>query len=371
MPSLFCLLASAFLLSAAPGGSLAYLEGTEQEDQCVMVLTPGGGAPLRVGPGMRDGAPRWSPDGSRLAFETQNDGRRVIWVVNADGTGGQALPHAHEWNQDPRWSQDGTQLAYTAQAEEGLPQRVMVYSFAREAEERWGGEAGVALRPVWMPNLNLMLALHPEGRDAALADTALTVLRDEALLSGALLAIGLFGGAGGYTTEPVIVSKSGMLPILPLAPDSGESRRYAEWHIEINPKGERLAFESNEGGDREVMVLGRRGFTNVSNDAGADWAPVWSPDGRSVAFESFRGGTRGVYRVFTDTARVLPVLAPKGAQAWAPAWSADGRKIACVTDQRGRREIAVVALRGDEVSFVPLEAGRVADAPAWSPVAKR
>jgi TolB protein len=49
---------------------------------------------------------KWSPDGTRVVFDTQRP--RELWVANADGSGITTLPNGRT----PSWSPDGTQLAY-------------------------------------------------------------------------------------------------------------------------------------------------------------------------------------------------------------------------------------------------------------------
>jgi hypothetical protein len=64
-------------------------------------------------------APRWSPDGARVAYATwSNDPRGITvrtHVVNADGTNDHELPGppGAVWNGRPAWSNDGTHLAIT------------------------------------------------------------------------------------------------------------------------------------------------------------------------------------------------------------------------------------------------------------------
>ena len=40
--------------------------------------------------------------------------------------------------------------------------------------------------------------------------------------------------------------------------------------------------------------------TNLTQNAGDDWAPVWSPDGQHIAFASNRDGNTEVYVVAVD-----------------------------------------------------------------------
>jgi dipeptidyl aminopeptidase/acylaminoacyl peptidase len=49
--------------------------------------------------------PRWSPDGSRLLYESQRpDGKRDLWIINADGTNKINLTKGQGDNTDGVWS---------------------------------------------------------------------------------------------------------------------------------------------------------------------------------------------------------------------------------------------------------------------------
>ena len=57
--------------------------------------------------------PAWSPDGSRIAYESTRSGNSEIWVMNSDGTGEPVNVSNHEsWDSDPAWSPDGTQITF-------------------------------------------------------------------------------------------------------------------------------------------------------------------------------------------------------------------------------------------------------------------
>jgi TolB protein len=72
-------------------------------------------------PGAYDSAPAWSPEGSRIAFESNADvgganpeGDMEVWTMNADGTGATQLTHNDLHDEGPAWSPDGKLLAYTS-----------------------------------------------------------------------------------------------------------------------------------------------------------------------------------------------------------------------------------------------------------------
>lgn len=58
-----------------------------------------------------DGMPAWSPDG-RIAFVSDRDGNREIYVMNADGSGQSNLTNDPREDEFPAWSRDGARLAF-------------------------------------------------------------------------------------------------------------------------------------------------------------------------------------------------------------------------------------------------------------------
>jgi len=60
-----------------------------------------------------DSAPIWSPDGRRIAFESNLDGDMEIFVMNADGSNVQQITHNTIWDEGPAWSPDGTKFAFS------------------------------------------------------------------------------------------------------------------------------------------------------------------------------------------------------------------------------------------------------------------
>lgn len=363
--SMFLLVAAA-LCAVEPSGQIAFVSGNSQSEQCVCVLDVTSRAVTRVGAGKGDGAPCWSPDGEWIAFESPQEEGISIHVVRADGSEGRALTHKYPWNRGPRWSSDGRQLVYASDAKAGLEQIAVIYDLESNTESEWNAGRPGVLRPVWLPNLKLMKALNPdqgftwEGVDSEKFVT-------EALESGALVAIGLVGETGKYTTEPWLVTRTQFAPLLQLL--TKDSLRYTEWAMEPDSSGEHIAFETNDGGDREIFVIGKRGINNVTNHRAADWNPVWAPDGKWLAFESFRGGHRGVYRVFPDTARVFPVAVPENADCWSPTWSPDGAWLAYVSDQTGGARIFVRNVAAETEQPLSEQATQ-AYAPAWRPEPK-
>jgi TolB protein len=58
-----------------------------------------------------DRAPDISPDGSRIAYVSEQNGRYGLWVMNSDGTNAVQLPYVGNAGA-PAWSPDSTRIAF-------------------------------------------------------------------------------------------------------------------------------------------------------------------------------------------------------------------------------------------------------------------
>jgi Tol biopolymer transport system component len=79
-----------------------------------------------------EGAPAWSPDGSRLAF----CGPGGIWVIGADGSGlRKVIPNGEK----PSWSPDGSRIAYQVRGQMSLgPLRIADADGGNVQKFTWG-----------------------------------------------------------------------------------------------------------------------------------------------------------------------------------------------------------------------------------------
>ena len=103
----------------SPDGSLVAFTVTRLDEEAddyrsAIWLVPGDGSapPKRFtgGPG-KDNAPRWSPDGARLAFLSDREGGRAqIYVINVSGGEARKLTAIPQGAGAPVWSPDGTRL---------------------------------------------------------------------------------------------------------------------------------------------------------------------------------------------------------------------------------------------------------------------
>ncbi len=69
--------------------------------------------PFTSGPKM-DNSPRWSPDGTKLAFVSDRGGDRQIWIMPTTGGEAYQLTKMRRGASNPVWSPDGTKICFTA-----------------------------------------------------------------------------------------------------------------------------------------------------------------------------------------------------------------------------------------------------------------
>ena len=311
------------------------------------------------------GAPRWSPDGAFLAIPVRSTDSKVsIVLLNVDSREFIDLPHQSPRNILPRWRSDSRAVAYQTTNLDGSNARIAVYDLDTEEESIWaGGQEGV-MRPVWLPNLDLMLLLDPR-QELEIPGVDIRQFMREASELGVIICIGYINVGESLRTEIFVATASQAINILPII--KSDSHRYVEWAVEPDRRGRFIAFESNDGGNREIYVLGRRGLVNVSNHREADWNPIWSPARDLLLFESFRGGKRGLYRVHPETAHIIPVTGSVEVETWSPTWSPDGNWIAYIGNEAGSPQLYLSDAEGTH-SLPVLSVPTPVFLPAWRPV---
>ena len=80
----------------------------------LFVMNPDGSSPVNLSKpfGIPAGG-TWSPDKTKIAFDSERTGNWEIFVINADGSNLVNLSNDPGTDQRPRWSPDGTQILWT------------------------------------------------------------------------------------------------------------------------------------------------------------------------------------------------------------------------------------------------------------------
>jgi Tol biopolymer transport system component len=143
-----------------PDGALwrCRVDGTER-----LRLTP---ASLRVY------LPRWSPDGTQLAFRAESASLPVkIYTVSADGKQLKQLFSDGRNEADPSWSSDGKKMAFgrTALPYESHPKAIHVYDFESGQTSTLPGSEGL-FSPRWSPDGRHIAAMSLDSQRLMLFD---------------------------------------------------------------------------------------------------------------------------------------------------------------------------------------------------------
>ena len=192
-----------------------------------------------------DGWPTWSPDGSRIAFESDRSGNWDIWIVNADGSGLVNLTRSPEEERYPAWSPDGRRLAFTSRR--NGPSNVWLLN----VEEALGGVgASNAVNLTKSPHRDRYAMWSPDGTKIAFntnrdGDQEIYVMNADG-------------------SNQANVSQS---------PDSIEG--LADW----SPDGKRLVLYSDRPGNKDLFVvdLASKRWTNITRHPASDEFCTWAP----------------------------------------------------------------------------------------------
>jgi TolB protein len=205
----------------------------------------GGGNPRRLTFGASDDWPTWSPDGQRIAFQSDRSGNWDIWCIKLDGSGLTRLTDDPGADRYPDWSPDGQKIAFTSKR--GGNEDVWVQDVT-EILRGAGGSAPVNLTRAESRDRYAMWS--PDGERLTF-----NTERD------GNLEIYMMNADG---SNPRNVSR---------APESTEG--LADW----SPDGNSLVLYSDCTGNKEVFIVdlltGK--WTNLTNHPASDEFATWSP----------------------------------------------------------------------------------------------
>jgi Tol biopolymer transport system component len=195
---------------------------------------------------------RPSPDGTRIAFDSDRDGERAVYVADADGQHVRRIT-GEGFAALPSWSPDGQSLAFV-RAERGNPQvwnlwttNLATGAFQRltdhETGQPWGGS--------WFPDGGKLAYAHDDR----------------------IIVLDLASGGERVHESP----RNGRMVRLPV----------------VSPDARHIVFQVVRDGVW-LLELSDGSMRRVLSDPTADEF-TWSPDGTRVAYHSERLGSWGVW----------------------------------------------------------------------------
>ncbi|PYV35319.1 MAG: hypothetical protein DMG22_02690 [Acidobacteria bacterium] len=278
--------------------------------------------------------PRWSPDGTKLAYARLNDsGIWDIWQVAAlGGTPRRLILNAT----DPAWSADGRSLAYENTASGAIWISDSSGQNARElthSDFNWAAETNPSISP---DGRELAFVFRSEGPYGELAVVDLDSGKVRQLTHDGALALSPAWSPDSrfiYFTS----SRGGTMNIWKIAATGGEPGQITagqgdDAQLDVSRDGKRIVFstyheKSNIG---QLDLEAKPGQPNLklltTDPARNQLAPVYSPDGKHLAyFCNFKGAEKeSIWVADADGSNPVQLVEDEHINIF-PHWKADGQ----------------------------------------------
>ena len=307
----------------------------------------------------------WSPDGRSIAYRQ----RDTLYTKALDAGASRAVAAGYDLH-SPAWSPDGGWIAYVSGNRDFVLGSANLGNLAPSAV--WlvrvtGGppipitdNKSLNMSPIWVPRGRQLLFVSDRdgGRDVyrvtlrrsgepAESPTRLTTGLNAHTISlsadGKRLAYSVYTETANVWSLPIPDREP--VPISQATPVT-TGKQIIET-VGISRDGRWLAFDSDRSGNSDIYKMPLAGGEpeQLTTDPQPDFAPSWSPDGKEIAFHSFRNGTRDIFVMPAEGGAAEPVVATP-AQERGPDWSADGQQIVFSSDQGGRIALYIVSRKG-------------------------
>jgi dipeptidyl aminopeptidase/acylaminoacyl peptidase len=264
-----------------------------------------------------------SPDGQRVAFSWNPDGRWEIYEISlSDGSVPRLVSHGPGAKFHPRYSPDGNLLAFVVDFDGSENFHILLHEFATAHQ--------TDLTPNITCALQSSFAWSPDGRQIAFISDR----------------------SGRFDVYTMSVTSLETQQIL----DTG----YPAWKVSWSPDGRWLAVTVEASGiDYGTYIVPVQGGASqriVDEDGPIDAGQAsWSPDSRRLAFSSDTHGYNniGIYEV--ESHCITWVTEGEGEKQF-PVWSPDGTRLAYVFN-RGTVSWLVVQNLGGSSQMYQVEQG--------------
>jgi Tol biopolymer transport system component len=291
----------------SPDGSRIAFQSDREGRYQIWTMDPDGGTPVDLSQDESDDRhPVWSPDGRRIAFDSGDSVLRDIWVMNTDGSDRHRVTTIDGFNSFPSWSADGSRLAFynyrdgvtdlwLIGADGSAPNQVT----RGLADERKNNCTNSCHRPSWSPDDRQIALSGGDHRSVWTVDVSTGAMHQ--ITDGVLhthFPFFMRDGRLAYVVEYIQqgAAYTDLMVTDPATPGSSEpllSNVSIQGPYELSPDGQRVLFHSPRAGNFDIYVA----------DTGAQ--------GGMVALQSPRADA--------DISPAVPTPAPRAEPAPTPA----------------------------------------------------
>ena len=249
---------------------------------------------------------------TQIVFISSRTGTKELWVMDYDGANQHPLTSLKTISLTPRWSPDGSRIAFTCfQPVSGVvTAQICMYSFELNRVVSFARYRGTNSSPTWSPDgSQVMFSSSMQGNpELYVTDTSGNRPKRLTFSSNGANTSPAWNPKTGQTVA--FVSDRGGVPQLYLMNADGTNTQRLDlpdmgyvidpaW----SPNGAFLAFSwRRPSGNYDMYLLdpASREIREITRDTGRNERPSWAPDGRHIAFESTRGGSRQIWTMLAD-----------------------------------------------------------------------
>ena len=310
--------------------------------------------------------PQISPDGKRVVYirrgmDIMKDKRKSrLWLVNIDGSGHLKLTSQERNESNPRWSPDGSRIAFTASTENGS--ELFIYWLANGKIAKisdleyspsglsWSPDGKKLAFSMFVSDSELSLAKAPKKpKGAKWADEVRVTSRLKHEADGS-----------GYV-------KPGYAQLFVIPAEGGSPRQITtgEFHHKGTPvwtkDGQHLLFSANRSEDWEYDFRNSELYSvsiedgsvrSLTDRKGPDHSVALSPSGKTIAYLGYddKVQTYQITRLYSmnlDGSGKKEIKTNLDRSISAPVWNREGSGLYFQYDDKGDTKIGFVNLNGE------------------------